>query len=107
MYLYLIKEENDDFENLYKIGVTKRSVKNRLKELQTGNPNKLSIVSIFKSKYPYELENSIHRYYSINNKLNEWFVLEKQDIEKFSEICEKTEKAISSIKNFKDNFDNV
>lgn len=104
MYVYLIKEEND-YSSLYKIGVTRRTVKKRLNELQTGNPNKLSIVNIFKSEYPYELETSIHNYYSINNKLNEWFELDDDMVKNFMSICTVSEKAIKSIKKFKDNFD--
>lgn len=103
MYVYLIKEESD--LKRYKIGVTRRDIKTRLTELQTGNPNKLSIISVFKTEYPYELETSLHNYYSYYNINNEWFNLSDDMIESFNSVCEKSEYAIISSKNTFDNFD--
>ena len=43
-------------EILYKIGMTKRSVEKRLKELKTGNAADLAIVNIFESKWASKIE---------------------------------------------------
>ena len=51
-WVYLLKEDGDD--SLCKIGVTKcDKVEDRIKKLQTGNGNKIRLVSSF-------LTNSIH-----------------------------------------------
>ena len=87
-YVYLISSEDKDFNINYKIGISNDPNK-RLSCLQTGNPNILKIIKIYKTKYASKIESYIHKLYSDNNILNEWFELSKNDIDCFIELCEK------------------
>ncbi len=56
--------------NYFKIGKTKRSVHKRLKELQTGSKDKLSIYKI----YNKDIEVELHKKYAADRvKGTEWF----------------------------------
>lgn len=82
-YVYLIKISN---EGIYKIGVSK-DVNKRVKQLQTGNPEKIEIIKTFLSKYPYKIESVLHRRYKYKNVQGECFYLEQKDIDNFDEDC--------------------
>lgn len=99
--IYLISAP---FLNLYKIGVS-RNPKKRLKQLQTGMPHELLIVSVFKSKYAYRIESTLHR--GMNSKkinedfeslMGEWFYLSNADVLAFLENCKKIEASIIALK---------
>lgn len=92
--VYLICDPTND---TFKIGVTKRDVNVRMKEIQTGNPGEIFILHIFKSDYPYKLESMLHRRFMSKRTLNEWFALESNDINEFMNICEKYENIIKSL----------
>ena len=94
-YVYLIGQL--DNKEMFKIGVTKKDVNVRLKELQTGSSEELYIRSHFKSKYIFKLEKMLHRHYFMNNKINEWFVLNEADSFNFIEICQKYENILDSL----------
>lgn len=71
-YLYIIT----DGQNNFKIGITKNEPEKRLKQLQTGHPKKLSIVSIFKlpREEIFKLEKQAHRVLQSKYlKRGEWF----------------------------------
>lgn len=71
--LYIIGTDN----NLYKIGISKDPNK-RLKQLQTGNGNKLKIIQVFDVQNDRQLEKRLHgmlwQFKSILGE-NEWFYL--------------------------------
>lgn len=71
--LYIIGTDN----NLYKIGISKDPNK-RLKQLQTGNGNKLRIIQVFNVNNERQLEQRLHgmlwQSKSVLSK-NEWFFL--------------------------------
>lgn len=94
-FVYLIGEM--DNKDTYKIGVTKKNIENRIKELQTGSSNELYIRSYFKTSYPYKLEKMLHRYFSHNNKINEWFTLSESQASDFLQVCEKYENILKSL----------
>lgn len=85
-YVYLMCDANSD---LYKIGVTRGSIESRLKKLQTGNGNEIHIISYFKTKNLFGLENVLHRYFMAENALNEWFSLKPEDVFDFEKTCKK------------------
>lgn len=88
-FLYLIRNTDND---TYKIGVSKNpSI--RIKQLQTGNASKLELIHIFKTTFPYKIESSLHRKYSLQNIHNEWFQMTSIDVEDFINECEKLDKA--------------
>lgn len=92
--VYLICDPQTD---TYKIGVTKRDIKTRLNELQTGNASQLFVVHTYKCEDPYVLETMLHRRFSPKGALNEWFSLDSDDVIGFIETCKKTEEIIKSL----------
>jgi hypothetical protein len=84
-YIYLINEWNT---NNYKIGVTKaNSLDKRKLELQTGNSSELIVSKYFITSNPYKLEKLLHQYYYKNNIINEWFILNDDQVRNFIKIC--------------------
>lgn len=78
-------------EKNYKIGITKNEISVRLSALQTGNPYKINLVNSFQSKWASKVENYLHSYFKKNNVLNEWFILTDEEVNLFTELCQKTE----------------
>lgn len=70
--VYLIES---DINNVltYKIGRTKRKVSDRLKELNTGNAGKLTIISEYESNNSSIIETTLHKIFISNKISNEWF----------------------------------
>lgn len=94
-YVYLIYSQAN---NSYKIGISKNPIK-RLKELQTGNSDKLEILSIFESLFANKLEKTLHRQFNHLHDRGEWFFLSEQEVSNFLNICEKTEETFIFLKN--------
>ena len=82
--VYLIE---DNCNEVYKIGVTRRNVYTRLKQLQTGNPNELKLIDFFETDYPFRLESLLHNKYKLQQAFNEWYYISKEDINNFLEDC--------------------
>jgi hypothetical protein len=76
-YVYLINTE--ELSNIYKIGFTKKDPNIRLKQLQTGNPNKLNLFYSFKVK-DESIEHKLHNIFKNKKINNEWFCLTHIDI---------------------------
>ncbi len=87
MKIYLISSEINN-DTLYKIGITRRDVKQRIKELKTGNAADLSIVNIFESKWAFKIETNLHHSFQTKCVSNEWFRLDREDVDKFTERCQ-------------------
>ena len=94
-YVYLICDANN---NKFKIGMTKKSIEKRIKELQTGNANELHIANYHQTFYPYCVENMLHKYFSDKNVINEWYDLTMNDIASFNDVCDKIEEDIQVLK---------
>ena len=86
-HIYLIM--NTNFE--YKIGMTKKSVSDRVKQLQTGNSGELKI------------ETSLHNFFSYKRIRGEWFNLNEEEILNFEKTVRGFEKAIIDYNYGKDN----
>jgi len=84
MKVYLISSEINN-HTLYKIGITKREVKDRLKELKTGNAATLNIVNVFESKWATKIESNLHKRYK--NISGEWFELTNDEVDTFLKVC--------------------
>lgn len=91
--VYLIEDSNN---STYKIGVTKGDPESRLKKLQTGNSSKLELKYTYACKYPYRLENMLHKHYRRFNELNEWFSLDNPN--EFLNKCAEFSNIIDSLK---------
>jgi hypothetical protein len=88
--IYLLTAIIDDIK-MYKIGITKNEISVRLRALQTGNPYKINLVNSFQSKWASKVENYLHSFFKKNNVLNEWFILTDEEVNLFTELCQKTE----------------
>lgn len=89
--IYLIKCYNDS-EVLYKIGFTRGKPENRLKNLETGNPNDLEIIKVFETKYNTKLESNLHTKFKSKQVKNEWFRLDNDDVDDFIDTCKSMER---------------
>ncbi len=89
--IYLIYDINND---LFKIGLTRGSVRKRLKQLQTGNGTELKIIKSYDTKYPILLEQHLHLKFCGKNALNEWFYLNDDDVFGFEKTCETIEQSL-------------
>ena len=87
--MYLIRSESPQGETSYKIGITRRAVAKRVKELQTGNPNVLELVTTYDSIHGTRLEAVLHRSYPQVH--NEWFCLSIDEVLGFKNMCQKIE----------------
>jgi len=94
-YVYLFCDPSQD---LYKIGVTKNLYSKRMKQLQTGNGTELHLVKYHETFYPYTIEKYLHNTFQNKREHGEWFKLNIDDIKDFSELCEKYEDLIVSLK---------
>lgn len=95
MFVYLIKYED---ANLYKIGISKNP-KNRLKQLQTSNPQNLLLLEQFKTNYGFKLERYVQLNLKNNNIKLEWFESDSDFKEEFIEACKRGEKIFDTLKN--------
>ena len=96
-FVYFIKDNSDQV----KIGYTKRTVKDRVKELNS--PNLITILE-FETKYPTQLEKALHFRFKKHNIEREWFCLNDFKVEELKQICEMLNEGLCVIKennNFK------
>lgn len=47
--IYLLKSYHEEVGDIYKIGISKNDVKERLRNLKTGNPNEIEVVTTYNS----------------------------------------------------------
>ena len=99
-YVYLICEVNQHGEEAYKVGISKNPPEKRLKQLQTGNPNQISILKYYESKQYKKVEQWLHGRYSLKRTLakNEWFNLTNEDVSGFINECKKAEATFDLLK---------
>ena len=97
-YVYLIKEEESD-DNKYKIGMTNKTLEERMNSLQIGNPNKLVLIDYYQSKNPRDIEKTLHNLLRNKNILREWFDLNDDDVKQFKSLCETIENNIKILSN--------
>lgn len=73
----------------YKIGVTKRDIDKRIKQLQTGCPDEIVLVKKFECEHYRKVESWLHRQHGSKRVEGEWFILEDSDIQNFEVDCER------------------
>ena len=74
--------------NKFKIGITRGKVEKRLKQLQTGNGEKIEILQVFETEHFLKVEKSMHRRYGHKKSKGEWFELSDDDILAFQVDCQ-------------------
>lgn len=85
-YVYLLG--NNEQENVYKIGITRGKIENRIKQLQTGSSGEIYLINYHKTKYPFFIEKNFHMKYYPYQTIGEWFELTSDEVLKFKEICQ-------------------
>ncbi|MEG1142771.1 MAG: GIY-YIG nuclease family protein [Clostridia bacterium] len=83
----------------FKIGYTKNSVEKRVKQLQTGSPDKITICEVFETKHGMKVERTLHSIFSHKRTNGEFFYLDVKDKINFVQICGKIEKGLDAIQN--------
>lgn len=71
LYIYVIECKKSDHSD-YKIGVT-NDLSKRIKNIRTGNPNKVDYVFYQQNKNAYKLEKWLHSQFSEKRLEGEWF----------------------------------
>lgn len=106
-YVYLILEVNIRGEELHKIGITKNDPNLRVKQLQTGNPNQVSLLQAYESVNYKKVEQWMHRKHAQSKTLaeNEWFNLTNEQVFSFKDDCKKADETISFLKDNNPFFD--
>jgi len=96
-YVYLILEVNEHGEEHHKIGISKNEPEKRLKQLQTGNPNRIDILKFYESKNYKRVEKWLHSRFCNKKTLaeNEWFILSDDDVINFIDVCKKVDETIN------------
>ena len=84
-FVYLL---TNDYAH-YKIGITTRTIEKRLRELQTGNSEKIEVVKFYKTEHYFALESWLHRKFGVKRLEGEWFELTSEDIKNFSSNCQR------------------
>lgn len=84
--------------NVYKIGVTRGDVEKRMKKLQTGNSGEIFLYMKYWTKYPFFIERKLHSKFSENRIMNEWFMLDLEDINSIENIIKQEEELIEIMK---------
>lgn len=92
-YVYLLTDGE-----YYKIGVTRGSIEGRIKKLQTGNANEISMVAHHRTSHPFRMEKMLHARHSMSRVSNEWFMLSHDEVNGFLDECLYLEGIINSLK---------
>lgn len=83
--IYLLNESGSE---KYKIGIT-NNLKTRLKNIQTGCPEEITVISTFHSPYVTIIEKRLHKKFELNKTNGEWFLLNDSDVFSFINNCSK------------------
>ena len=91
-YVYLLLQLDFEGNESYKIGITKNDPNKRLKQLQTGNPNKISLHRKYESKNYLKVEQWLHRKYQGKTEAkNEWRILTDEQVFSFLNDCQEAD----------------
>ena len=81
----------------YKIGYTRKSVEDRVKQLRTGNSEEFKIITYFESKWGTKIEARMHRKYRSKKISGEWFQLSEEDVLTFELACKEWHDVLTDI----------
>lgn len=96
-FVYLLRSTGD-YVSYYKIGITRsKNIEKRIKQIQTGNHNKVTCVNYFQSKYFTQIEKILHRRFYHLKKEGEWFELDISHESDFKNMCEKIHNNLETI----------
>lgn len=98
MKVYILKEVETEH---YKIGFTKGLVNNRIKSLQTGNPNTIVEYYSAETEYASQVEAALHNFNFINNINGEWFRFSEEELSEVIKMINKIHHNLMFIENNK------
>ena len=78
-------------EGIYKIGVTRGTIENRIKKLQTGNAGEIYICRYHCTEHPFFVERTLHMRFISKKVFNEWYKLTEEDVLNFPKTCQEIE----------------
>jgi hypothetical protein len=95
-YVYLLLQTDIDGHESHKIGISKNEPNLRIKQLQTGNPNNISLLKQYYSKNHFKVEQWLHRKYSnqTTEAKNEWRILTDEQVFSFIDDCKEADENI-------------
>ena len=94
-YVYLLLQIDSEGTESYKIGITKNNPEKRKNNLQTGNPNKITVHRLYKSKNYLKVEQWLHRKYQTKTEAkNEWRILTDEQVFSFHDDCQEADNNI-------------
>jgi hypothetical protein len=96
-YVYLLLCIESDGVEHHKIGITKNEPSKRIKQLQTGSANKITLLRAYKTKNYLKVERWMHRKYfgSKTEAKNEWRKLTDEQVFAFVKDCEEADDNIN------------
>jgi len=97
--VYLIRGN----DGKYKIGIAKNPSQ-RVKQLQTGNSDKLSIIETYRSENASKIESALHFQYSHVRNEGEWFDLSISDEVNFTKKCKQIDESITTLRKMGNEF---
>lgn len=99
-YVYLLLAVDQKGEETHKVGISKHHPELRVKTLQTGNANKISVLNFYMSENYKKVERLLHSKFYDHQTLakNEWFKLSDKIVLEFLEECRRAEEIVDSLK---------
>jgi hypothetical protein len=91
--VYLIRGN----DGRYKIGIAKNP-KQRIRQLQTGNSDELTLIETYQSENASKIETALHNRFSHVRQSGEWFDLSITEEVKFIEMCRSIDDSITLLK---------
>ncbi len=96
--IYLFKSYHPEHDIVYKIGITKNPIEERHRNLNTGNPSDLELITTYNCRIkPATLEARLHRMFKYCHVKGEWFALNDNDVIEFNQYCKNAEDALIAI----------
>lgn len=91
----LLSISPDNIES-YKIGITTKPIEKRIKGLQTGNPNLISVLKQYLTPNYRKLESALHRRFGTRTEAkNEWRTLTDEQVRSFLDVCKEIDDNIN------------
>jgi hypothetical protein len=93
--VYLLLSISPDNIESHKIGITTKIVERRVKALQTGNPNIITVLKQYKTSNYRKVESTLHRVFNCRTEArNEWRTLTDEQVDSFLDECKRIDNII-------------
>ena len=91
--VYLIRGN----DGKYKIGIAK-TPSQRIKQLQTGNSDKLQLIETYQSENASKIESALHNRYAHVRNEGEWFDLSITEESSFVDQCKRIDETMNTLR---------